>query len=113
MSTRAHFRLRTLIIGGAIIGAFVLGMAFEHLKPWHKKYEEPSVERVVARSVLPTALNKCIMLSIEATSNHDARKTYSMACMESKGYRPTFNEHSCDFLKDTYDPEASDCWELP
>jgi hypothetical protein len=35
MSIRAHFRLKPLIIGGAIVGAFVLGAVFghEYLKP--------------------------------------------------------------------------------
>src|SRR5262245_53262650 len=113
MSTRAHFCLRTVIIGSALVGAFVLGAVFGHLKPWQKKLsasEEAEISRIAGRMALPAVLNKCKMSSIEATSNQDDRDTYVMACMENKGYTPAMKEHGCNYLRDTYSPETSECW---
>jgi hypothetical protein len=125
MSIRPYFRLRTLIIGSAIAGAFVLGMVFEHLKPWQKKLsgEEKDQNRwLVDRMVLPTILNRCIMSAIAATPNNRPvyddrprptdRDSYIMACMEEKGYKPAYNGHGCNYsVEETYMYDVADCYE--
>ena len=113
MSAHAHFWLRTLIIGSAIVGAFVLGAVFGHLKPWQRHPSVREKDNTVAWMLLPKVLDKCIMSSVEATSNQNDRRTYIIACMENKGYEPALKEHSCNYLVSTYNPESPECWVAP
>jgi hypothetical protein len=98
MSTRAHFRLRTLIIGSAIVGAFVLGMVFEHLKPWQRKTGLSAediirIEEIADQRVkIPRALARCMAAGITVPKvpsepfENDDRRSYVRFCMEAEGF---------------------------
>jgi hypothetical protein len=98
MRIRAHFRLKPLIIGSAIIGAFVLGAVFGHLKPWQRR-AGLSAEDIRGYNeildhmrVIPRALARCKAAGITVPKvpsepfGDDDRRGYVMLCMQGEGF---------------------------
>ena len=100
MSAHAHFWLRTLIIGSAIVGAFVLGAVFGHVKPWQKKglsaEEENWMVMHIAKGAIPRVFARCEAASIAASSNDVDRINYVLACMRGEGYEYDDDRKFCD-----------------
>jgi len=91
--------LRTLIIGSALAGAFVLGAVFEHLRPnlWRSRLS-PEDENFIREYVdhglaIPRVLARCMAAGIAVPEvpsdpyDRDAdRRSYVMACMRGEGF---------------------------
>jgi len=93
---------RTLIIGSALAGAFVLGAIFEHLRPnlWRSRLspEEKAyvadIEDIIARkTILPRVLARCMAAGIAVPEvpsdpfDHDGdRRSYVIACMRGEDF---------------------------
>ena len=92
--------LRTLIIGSAIAGAFALGAAFGHLKPWQIRMsaEDQDIlagikEHSIWEVTMPRVLARCVAAGIAVpvlpSDPHDEngdRRSYVMACMRGEGF---------------------------
>jgi hypothetical protein len=89
-------KTRTLIIGSAVAGAFVLGAVFGHLKPWQRKVDkriDSLIAEHVAREAIPRVLARCIATGIavpelpsDPYDENGDRRSYVMACMRGEGY---------------------------
>jgi hypothetical protein len=123
--------LRTLIIGSALAGAFVLGAVFEHLKPWQRKAplsaEDESLTRKIhehfARAEIPRVLARCIaagiavpMVPSDPADKDGDRRSYVMACMRGEGFEYGINERlggdDCDIRGYHHDYENERCYDL-
>src|SRR5262249_44281734 len=120
-------KLRTLIIGSALVGAFVLGAVFGHLKPWQRKADErieSFVAAYAARAAIPRVLARCMAAGVSVpvlpTDPYDEkgdRQSFVMLCMRGEGYEydtlaKSYHGEACDIMGNHHDYENQNCYRL-
>jgi len=86
---------RTAILASALAGAFVLGAAFEHLRPrsWLSPADKTDYADIITQLKTPRVLARCMAAGItvpevpsDPRDEDGDRRSYVMACMRGEGY---------------------------